>query len=317
MSRWLALAAEALAAEHETTSSPAFVLVERGSYRIKAETSTDVKSASSRVLRLRMDLVDFDLPGLLQPVTCSTCRAPEEQALPADMHADRNVCAKDCEEPEAVAVAGSSELTASCSPQKSCANNSQPCAPVLDSLARTTPGQRLQNAHNISAKLRASPVWPPKLAVICAKHLCGAGTDLALHSLRRAVKSEGEMGNIAKINFATVLAPCCHHLCEWSAYVNQDFIAEVFHEIDAQDAFGMLTSITPWATEAVKLSSNDQGFCAATRERRRVLGLKAKRVLDIGRSLWLREFLQFKSVDLSVYTDSSTSPENLLILAKS
>ena len=47
--------------------------------------------------------------------------------------------------------------------------------------------------------------------IVIAKHLCGAGTDLALKSLRK-------MGNID----GCVMATCCHGLCDWKEYVGRD-----------------------------------------------------------------------------------------------
>jgi len=50
--------------------------------------------------------------------------------------------------------------------------------------------------------------------VVIAKHLCGAGTDLALKSIKpihRRVK-------------ACVLATCCHGICTWDDYVGRDYL---------------------------------------------------------------------------------------------
>ncbi|EJK49264.1 hypothetical protein THAOC_31878 [Thalassiosira oceanica] len=53
-----------------------------------------------------------------------------------------------------------------------------------------------------------------------AKHLCGAGTDLALKSLSH--RHEG-------LNFTScVFATCCHGLCNWSDYVGRDCLLELF-----------------------------------------------------------------------------------------
>jgi tRNA:m4X modification enzyme len=53
---------------------------------------------------------------------------------------------------------------------------------------------------------------------VIAKHLCGAGTDLALKSLLP----------IQKQISTCLLATCCHGLCTWEAYVGRDFLQEAF-----------------------------------------------------------------------------------------
>jgi tRNA:m4X modification enzyme len=50
--------------------------------------------------------------------------------------------------------------------------------------------------------------------VVVAKHLCGAGTDLALkslHPIRNQLK-------------ACVIATCCHGVCSWDDYVGRDYL---------------------------------------------------------------------------------------------
>ena len=53
--------------------------------------------------------------------------------------------------------------------------------------------------------------------VVIAKHLCGAGTDLALKSLR----------NLALID-GCVFATCCHGLCNWNDYVGRNCLLSLF-----------------------------------------------------------------------------------------
>jgi tRNA:m4X modification enzyme len=56
--------------------------------------------------------------------------------------------------------------------------------------------------------------------LVVAKHLCGAGTDLALRSLR-------EVRNIHACLFAT----CCHGVCSWNDYVGQNVLRREFQDI--------------------------------------------------------------------------------------
>jgi tRNA:m4X modification enzyme len=53
---------------------------------------------------------------------------------------------------------------------------------------------------------------------VIAKHLCGAGTDLALKSLLP----------IRKQVSTCLLATCCHGVCTWEAYVGRDFLQAAF-----------------------------------------------------------------------------------------
>jgi tRNA:m4X modification enzyme len=66
---------------------------------------------------------------------------------------------------------------------------------------------------------------PQKLVVI-AKHLCGAGTDLALKSLQEVAPD------------ALVMATCCHGVCSWENYVGRDFLKKVFTDGDNPLDFG-------------------------------------------------------------------------------
>lgn len=52
--------------------------------------------------------------------------------------------------------------------------------------------------------------------VVIAKHLCGAGTDLALKSMEKI------RGNVA----SCVLATCCHGICDWKEYVGRDYLRQ-------------------------------------------------------------------------------------------
>jgi tRNA:m4X modification enzyme len=56
-----------------------------------------------------------------------------------------------------------------------------------------------------------------KRIVMIAKHLCGAGTDLALKSLE----------SIHERVHSCLLATCCHGLCDWKQYVGRDTIHKI------------------------------------------------------------------------------------------
>jgi len=64
--------------------------------------------------------------------------------------------------------------------------------------------------------------------VVIAKHLCGAGTDLALKSLC----------NIGAID-GCVMATCCHGMCSWAEYVGRNCMLRLFcGEIGGLSTFG-------------------------------------------------------------------------------
>jgi tRNA:m4X modification enzyme len=64
-----------------------------------------------------------------------------------------------------------------------------------------------------------------KKVVVIAKHLCGAGTDLALKSIQ-SIQS-----NVS----ACVLATCCHGVCTWKDYVGRDFLIQAMEEEEDDD----------------------------------------------------------------------------------
>lgn len=64
--------------------------------------------------------------------------------------------------------------------------------------------------------------------VVIAKHLCGAGTDLALRSLR----------DVSPQVDACVMATCCHGVCTWDDYVGRDHICHLIQEDDDSISFG-------------------------------------------------------------------------------
>ena len=66
-------------------------------------------------------------------------------------------------------------------------------------------------------------------SMVVAKHLCGAGTDLALKSLRDIARSGAVDG--------CVMATCCHGLCNWKDYVGRDSFLELFRGMGGLSAF--------------------------------------------------------------------------------
>ncbi|XP_073499150.1 tRNA:m(4)X modification enzyme TRM13 homolog isoform X4 [Phyllobates terribilis] len=106
------------------------------------------------------------------------------------------------------------------------------------------------------------------------KHLCGAGTDLALRCLVRSYsKSDGEpqlkrsrtdteptisvdptdQCNVRGI----VIALCCHHRCDWQHYVGTDFFEKLGL---GQREFGLFQRMSSWATCGARNPSQGETF---------------------------------------------------------
>ncbi|EGG16524.1 hypothetical protein DFA_09068 [Cavenderia fasciculata] len=165
---------------------------------------------------------------------------------------------------------------------------------------------------------------------IISKHLCGCATDFTLKCIYNT-KKERDLDGFKGIAIAT----CCHHLCTWDSYINQSFIKDVIGL--SEQEFNTLVSITSWATlnkkkkkeeeeeeeEEEKMKENMENVVTTTKidgvnydlvfskERKEELGYKAKRILDHGRLLFIRNSLGLVNSRVQIYTD--LSKENLVI----
>ena len=88
--------------------------------------------------------------------------------------------------------------------------------------------------------------------LVIAKHLCGAGTDLALKSL---------IPIRHKIN-ACLIATCCHGICSWQHYVGRDILREVMEGDSSDDKD---TSVPSFGPEEFELLRRWSGATVATR----------------------------------------------------
>jgi len=222
------------------------VLIERETRRHKFENKTR-EDFAGRVLRLRLDIADFDLAALLKPRL-------ESMTLP-----DKITFERDGVDPAAAA--------------------------------------RLQDQWQAAADLRMQP-WPPTQVLACAKHLCGAGTDIALRSLLASRNTVG---------VAVCIATCCHHLCSADSYVNCAFLQRLGLCGPSGEGFAELVAA------AGSAAGGTGGSCGA--ERRRI-GFMVKRILDLGRVMWLRDDLGLADAQIQRYIDKSVTPENIAIVAK-
>ncbi|KAK3091884.1 hypothetical protein FSP39_023437 [Pinctada imbricata] len=240
-----------------------------------------------------------------------------------------------------------------------------------------------------------------KPVVATGKHLCGAATDLALRCVTKTIESIGDDKNAEpnskkqktgndnedNITLAGVcIALCCHHRCNWKAYVGKDFIYQC--GLSARE-FQILCKLsgwtaatwTGWKTRAementsnslksdkghdidLKGSENARvinvgeeslknlGHCVKsdnkhikevnsepmiaeegeiedhkaekpltrtdlnlTVKEKEEIGRKCKRLIDFGRVLYMKE--QGLQCDLREYIEDKLTPENVAIFAK-
>jgi tRNA:m4X modification enzyme len=131
-----------------------------------------------------------------------------------------------------------------------------------------------------------------------AKHLCGGATDLSLVSMTKPLVDCRGLG----------LATCCHHLCTLDTYFGLDYMTAI--GVDEPTLLKVFRCTSWGVSGAIRLNES----LIDTVERTRI-GLMAKRVIDIGRIMKLKE--HFDDVRLSKYCESEVSPENVLLLAVS
>ena len=143
--------------------------------------------------------------------------------------------------------------------------------------------------------------------VSISKHLCGVATDLTLACL------ENFNIQLPNKNDAVFIALCCHHKCSWEHYVNRPFLLENgINEVD----FRVMILLTSFATcQFTKLtnkqSCEDYGL---TDEEKETIGFKAKRILDLGRLLYLKSKSQYKTIKLAYYCQKEASLENCMLI---
>mgnify|MGYP006184344169 CR=1 FL=1 len=101
------------------------------------------------------------------------------------------------------------------------------------------------------------------------------------------------------------VALCCHHLCNWSDYVNRDFVTRA--GLSAAD-FAQICRLSCWATADRKTVDRKVGDPFRQR-----VGATCKAFVDVGRCLYLRQ--RGFSANLVEYCSANETPENRLLLA--
>ena len=130
----------------------------------------------------------------------------------------------------------------------------------------------------------------PKVIGI-AKHLCGGATDLALTSYN---KLDGNQ--LLGLSMAT----CCHHLCDAKTYVNLNYIRTEFGITDQE--FNVMVRCSSWAISPY----------VSTQKRR--AGFKMKRLLDLGRLMYIRDSCAQQVQAVQYCNPATESPECTLLL---
>eukprot|EP01028_Stygiella_incarcerata_P004449 TRINITY_DN1976_c0_g1_i2.p1 TRINITY_DN1976_c0_g1~~TRINITY_DN1976_c0_g1_i2.p1 ORF type:complete len:450 (+),score=122.96 TRINITY_DN1976_c0_g1_i2:105-1352(+) len=151
-------------------------------------------------------------------------------------------------------------------------------------------------------RLDIEDVWLPSLVEISGqhdvlgvgKHLCGGGTDVCLKCM---CSYESEQMSVSGV----VIALCCHHKMDFGSYVlEKDELRDILG-ISTRE-FNVLCKLTSWYT------------CNMESEERERIGWMSKRLIDIGRMMYLRR-KGFENVFLMEYVPSDISKENVLLVA--
>ncbi|XP_039948813.1 tRNA:m(4)X modification enzyme TRM13 homolog [Bactrocera tryoni] len=165
-----------------------------------------------------------------------------------------------------------------------------------------------------------------KRCVAVSKHLCGAATDLTLRCITQP--ATGDSNNKTPNTNYILIALCCHHRCDWQAYVGKSFLQA--NGLTCRD-FAVISKMASWAICGTGMSrerrraleeqaqtsvevidcSKTQRLSLSERER---IGDMCKRILDYGRLLYLREH-GFEA-ELKYYVARDVTLENVCLLAR-
>lgn len=186
---------------------------------------------------------------------------------------------------------------------------------------------------------RKHPNNKKKKTVAIAKHLCGAGTDLALKSLKDVQVD------------ACVMASCCHGVCSWDHYVGRDFLKSILGDdfgvedfdrmrrwssgtvsdqcasciVDGKDAGDNEDDDDEEAPEHGKFVVDDRKDPTSVVSIIQHLGLASlgpqglgracQRLLDQGRLEYMRQVLGHDEVEMFHYVPSSVTPQNAVLIS--
>lgn len=128
-----------------------------------------------------------------------------------------------------------------------------------------------------------------------------------------------------KVNVrGVIIALCCHHKCEYTAYVGKEYLRQCGF---TANEFPILCSIASWATCGTRLKNNSRSHDSTIvqeqkemndsesqdLDEREIVGQKVKTLLNWGRLVFLQN-VGFQA-ELFYYTALDVSLENMCILA--
>ncbi len=151
-------------------------------------------------------------------------------------------------------------------------------------------------------------------SIAYSKHLCGSATDLTLRALSNfTLKDGGQLDGL-------FIALCCHQVCTFSRYINPEFLQD--YGIADATLFKTICKISTWAIcgrpKDQQLDGDDFGkhWTGLQFQEREQLGWRAKRILDIGRMLYIKQNMKAQHVGLIQYIEKESTLENLALWAK-
>lgn len=153
-----------------------------------------------------------------------------------------------------------------------------------------------------------------------SKHMCGGATDLSLNSLFNLKEKNVILEGIC-------IVTCCHHRCSVESYCNLPFLFNLGFSIEE---LPLIFKMSSWALTAIyeesdnKKEEEEEKKDIEEIERKKVIiesekktqiGFKIKRIIDIGRCLYIKE-KTYKNTFLIKYCDLDLTPENFAIVYK-
>lgn len=155
------------------------------------------------------------------------------------------------------------------------------------------------------------------------KHLCGAATDIAI---RCSINGNNAATESDAKTVAMIIALCCHHSCDWANFVGKQFF--MANNVSVKE-FAIITKMVGWAVCGSGMSRERRAQLAdeqtgeamptetktgnRTRDERRIIGEKCKRILDIARIDYLKQ--HGFNCSLKQFVDSHVTLENVCLVA--
>ncbi len=161
--------------------------------------------------------------------------------------------------------------------------------------------------------------------VVISKHLCGVATDLTLRCITQSSNLQPDSHTLVCPFKGIFVALCCHHLCSWQSYVNQNFFSEI--GFNGEQDFDKVRRLCSWAlcyldaegnvvekTSGVETNNLNALLNKLSYGQKTEIGFRCKRIIDAGRVDYLKHLPFFDQVKLVQYTEKSFSPENVMLI---